>query len=102
MSQSAPMAVPSPQRGEAERDAGQPSASPVEQGLVDLCLAERVKRALRAAGYPPLRAVEACACGPLVVLRGRVASYYLKQVAQATALGVPGVGQLRNDVEVGQ
>jgi osmotically-inducible protein OsmY len=66
----------------------------------DLCVAERVERALRATGYPPLRAVEVSVCGQLVILRGRVPSYYMKQFAQAAALALPGVRELRNDVEV--
>jgi len=33
-------------------------------------------------------------------LKGRVPSYYLKQVAQQTALSVPNVDQVRNDLEV--
>jgi osmotically-inducible protein OsmY len=63
-------------------------------------LAERVARALRATGYPALRAVEVSAHGGLIVLHGRVPSYYLKQLAQAGALTVPGVQELRNDLEV--
>jgi hypothetical protein len=36
----------------------------------------------------------------LVVLRGAVPSYYLKQVAQETALHVPGIRRLRNELKV--
>jgi osmotically-inducible protein OsmY len=82
------------------RDTGQTAALLAAQGLADLCLAERVERALRATGYPCLRAVEVAVCGRLVVLRGRVPSYYMKQLAQAAALDVEGVPELRNDVEV--
>jgi osmotically-inducible protein OsmY len=35
-----------------------------------------------------------------ITLRGRVPSYYMKQVAQATALAVTGVRGLRNELEV--
>ncbi len=70
------------------------------QSLVDLCLAERIERALRATGYSPLRAVAVAVCGRLVILRGRVPSYYLKQLAQAAAMEVAGVGEVRNDVQV--
>jgi osmotically-inducible protein OsmY len=100
MSQSAPGVLLSPQHDEAARNADRAAALLVAQGLVDLCLAERVEGALRATGYSCLRAVAASVCGQLVVLRGRVPSYYLKQIAQAAALGVPGVRELRNDVEV--
>jgi osmotically-inducible protein OsmY len=70
------------------------------QSLVDLCLVERVERALRATGYSPLRAVEVSVRGQLVILRGRVPSYYMKQLAQAVAMGVAGTRELRNDVDV--
>jgi osmotically-inducible protein OsmY len=63
-------------------------------------LAERIDRALRANGYPALRTIEVSAQDGRVVLKGRVPSYYMKQVAQATALTVAGVQELWNGVEV--
>jgi osmotically-inducible protein OsmY len=72
------------------------------QSLEDLRLAERVERALRATGYGPLRGIEVTVHGRLVILGGRVPSYHLKQVAQTTALAVPGVHHARNDLEVGR
>jgi hypothetical protein len=68
----------------------------------DLCLAECVERALRATGYGPLRGVEVTVHARLVILGGRVPSYYLKQVAQVTALAVPGARLIRNDLDVGR
>jgi osmotically-inducible protein OsmY len=101
MTQSAARVVPpSGRHGDEERSASQAAALLVAQSLLDLCLAERVERALRATGYPPLRVVEVSVCGQLVVLRGRVPNYYMKQVAQAVATDVAGVRELRNDVEV--
>jgi osmotically-inducible protein OsmY len=82
-----------------ERNANQ-AALLLAQSLVDLCLAERIEHALRATGYPALRAVEVSVCGGVVILQGRVPSYYLKQLAQATAMEIAGVRELRNDVEV--
>jgi osmotically-inducible protein OsmY len=66
----------------------------------DLYLAERVERALRATGYGPLRGIEVTVHARLVILGGRVPSYYLKQVAQTTALAVRGARHVRNDLEV--
>jgi osmotically-inducible protein OsmY len=63
-------------------------------------LAERVERALRATGYGPLRGIEVTVQARLVILGGRVPSYHLKQVAQTTALAVPGAHQVRNDLAV--
>ena len=55
---------------------------------------------LRATGYGPLRGIEVTVQARLVILGGRVPSYYLKQVAQAAAMAVPGARQVRNDLDV--
>ena len=78
----------------------QSAARLLQQSQEDFCLAERVERALRATGYGPLRGIEVSVDARLVILGGRVPSYYLKQVAQTTALAVPGVRHLRNDLDV--
>src|SRR5262249_37088822 len=85
-----------------ERDAI-PAAPPLPtQSPEDLRLAERVRFALRATGYGPLRGAEVTVRARLVTLGGRVPSYYLKQVAQATVLAVPGVHQVCNNLDVCQ
>jgi osmotically-inducible protein OsmY len=70
------------------------------QSLEDLHVAEGVGRALCATGYPALRTIEVSVCSGQAVLRGRIRSYYMKQVAQAVALAVPGVVGLCNELEV--
>ena len=75
-------------------------ASLLMQHSDDPSLAENVKRALRATGHGSLRGIEVAGHARLVILKGRVPSYYLKQVAQQTALSVPNVDQVRNDLEV--
>jgi osmotically-inducible protein OsmY len=84
-----------------ERTDGVQVAPLLMPSVEDLRLAERVERALRATGYGPLRGIQVRVQARLVILGGRVPSYYLKQVAQAAALAVPGAHQVRNDVEVG-
>ena len=88
--------LPTRQRGDEPLDA----AVLATQCLEDLRLAERVARALRATGYPALRTIDVTVSNRLVFLEGRVPSYYMKQVAQAVVLDVPGVRELRNDLEV--
>jgi osmotically-inducible protein OsmY len=83
-----------------ETGAARRTAPLLRQRQEDLGLAERVERALRATGYGPLRGVEVSVHGRYVILRGRVPSYYLKQVAQTTALSVSGARHLRNDLDV--
>lgn len=72
----------------------------VAEILEDLRLAQRVERELQMTGYLPLRTILVSASGRFVILQGRVPSYYLKQVAGITALGVMGVEELRNDLEI--
>jgi osmotically-inducible protein OsmY len=57
-------------------------------------------KALRLTGYAALRAVRVVANGQMVILRGRVPSYHLKQVAQTAAMDVAGVRELHNELEV--
>jgi osmotically-inducible protein OsmY len=63
-------------------------------------LIEAIDRALRATGYPALRAIEVDACRGVVGLCGRVPSYYQKQLAQATVQRVAGVRVVDNGIEV--
>ncbi|HEY7422952.1 MAG TPA: BON domain-containing protein [Gemmataceae bacterium] len=83
-----------------EKDALQATAQLLTQSLEALRLAERVERALCATGYGPLRRIEVAVHARLVILAGRVPSYYLKQVAQATVQAVPGAHRIRNDLDV--
>ena len=78
----------------------QRKGSACSQAVRCLSLAERIERALRTNGYPALRTIQASVEGRRVVLKGRVPSYYMKQMAQAVTLDVAGVQDLRNDVEV--
>ncbi len=74
--------------------------SPFMHSVMDLDLAERAERALRATGYPPLRTIELAVHDLRVTLRGRVPSYHMKQMARAGILGIPGVAEVRNEVDV--
>lgn len=85
---------------DVEKGARQTAAPLPKQSLEDLHLAERVERALRAAGYGPLCTVVVSINNRVVHLAGQVPSYYLKQIAQTTALAVPGAHQIHNDLDV--
>lgn len=60
----------------------------------------QVDQRLRATGHLPLRELHVCIAEGLVILRGCVPTYYLKQLAQAVVLGLPGVNEVQNDVDV--
>ena len=85
-----------------EKHAPEATTPLLTQSLEDQNLAERVERALRTRGYWALHAVRVSVRARVVFLEGRVSSYYLKQLAQATALAVPGAHQIRNDLDVVQ
>ncbi|MEX1096147.1 MAG: BON domain-containing protein [Planctomycetales bacterium] len=63
-------------------------------------LRERVGRALLESGYQRLRFLTVDVEGGRVVLRGRVPSYYFKQVAQTVAMNAARPASLRNDLDV--
>jgi hypothetical protein len=92
--------LPSRRYTDAEKDALESDARSLSQSLEDLCLSEKVACALRWTGYWPLGNIGVTVHAQLVILTGRVRSYYLKEFAQEIALAVPGVHQIRNDLEV--
>lgn len=63
-------------------------------------VAGEIELALRATGYQSLRSVKTRVAEGLVILRGRVPSYYLKQKAQTVVLEVPGVTEVQNELDV--
>lgn len=76
-------------------DAAPRSASPA-----DARVAEKIEQALRLTGYLSLRDLEIFVAEGLVVLRGRLPSYYLKQVTQAAVRAVLGVREVRDELDV--
>ena len=99
MSQTAdPLMLPA-QKGSDEAGI-EATAFHVAEILEDVRVAEGVERTLRATGHISLRDVQVSVSGRVVIVQGRVPSYYLKETAQTAALSVLGVEQLRNDLEV--
>jgi osmotically-inducible protein OsmY len=101
MTQSAALSPAFRPRAGADRDAHQTNCL-LAHCPEDRHLAQRVERALHATGYGPLRGIAVSVQARLVILEGRVPSYHLKQVAQASVLSVAGVNQVRNDLRVGR
>ncbi|MCC7423998.1 MAG: BON domain-containing protein [Planctomycetaceae bacterium] len=71
-----------------------------QRPVLDVALAASALAALRRTNYLPLCRVEVTAAGGRVVLVGRVPRHHLKQVAQTIVKGVPGVVEVRNEIEV--
>jgi osmotically-inducible protein OsmY len=59
-----------------------------------------VERALRATGHRALRELRVVQQGAILVLHGQVPTYHMKQLAQATAITIPGIEQVQNEVHV--
>ena len=91
---------PTRENSNKEKDAPQATDSPFAESPEDDHLADRVERALHATGYGDLRIVRVSVLARIVILGGRVSSYYLKQIAQVTTQAVPGVHQIRNGLDV--
>jgi osmotically-inducible protein OsmY len=68
--------------------------------LQDGALVEEVARAISSSGHIPEGHVEVSSADGAVKLRGRVGSYYQKQIAQTLALNVIGRRRLVNEIEV--
>ena len=66
----------------------------------DVNRAERVERAMQATGYGVLRNIQVIVDADIVYLVGCVPTYYLKQIAQATALAIPGIQVIHNRLDV--
>jgi len=61
---------------------------------------EAVAQALRTTGHAALRSLDIEISGGIVILWGRVPSYYQKQLAQETVQRVDGVLGIANGLEV--
>jgi len=66
----------------------------------DVVLSRIVERAFAANGYMPLDVIEVNVHEGFVTLKGRVPSYYLKQMAQTAIIGHDGIERIQNEIEV--
>jgi osmotically-inducible protein OsmY len=76
------------------------ASTPVEGDREAGRIADRVASTLRAHSHHVLRAVTCEAEGSVVVLRGCLPTYYLKQLAQTLAARTDGVRQVDNQIVV--
>jgi osmotically-inducible protein OsmY len=64
-------------------------------------ITEIARAVLQQSAYTEIRELSCDFNGGVLTLRGRVPTYYLKQVAQEAVADVPGVIEVCNGVEVG-
>jgi osmotically-inducible protein OsmY len=77
-----------------------PATTPRPPDPHDRDLEDRVRNYLYGYQMPTLRQVEVVACNGAVVLRGRLASFYQKQLCLSCAARVAGVLRLIDELEV--
>lgn len=65
-----------------------------------LSLTELVRASFEKLGYQQLNAIELDANNDVLVMKGTLGSFYLKQIAQSVAIKVPGVRSVDNQIEV--
>ncbi|HEX3869110.1 MAG TPA: BON domain-containing protein [Pirellulales bacterium] len=66
----------------------------------DCVVTERANARLRMSAYSPVRQVACAFDKGVLVLRGRLRSFFHKQIAQETVANLEGVRQIRNEIEV--
>jgi osmotically-inducible protein OsmY len=74
----------------------QPGLLPSEQERIEAAARSRLRRS----GYGQLQVVSCEFHEGVLTLRGRVSSYYLKQVVQSLVMRMDGVVEVNNRVEV--
>jgi BON domain len=67
---------------------------------VNVGIAKTARKRLKASPHTPLRSIRCEVHEGVLVLRGQVTSYYIKQLAQETVRTLEGVGAIINVVEV--
>jgi hypothetical protein len=102
-SQLTPLARPFPKEANMQvLAASAPTDCPETESAGSECVALEVRRRLHSTGYHLLRLIESEYCNGTIVLRGRVPSYYLKQMAQSVLLTNPLVETIVNLIEVNE
>lgn len=67
---------------------------------LSLSPADAARRIFRESPYPSIRELQCSFRDGVLVIAGRVSSYYLKQLAQIAVLHLEGVRRIQNLVEV--
>lgn len=75
-----------------------PNLPPAHSG--DGEVSDRAEAVLRGSPFLALRRVSCEYCGGVLTLRGCLPTYYLKQLAQSSVVGIQGVEQVRNEIAV--
>lgn len=64
------------------------------------CAIELLRISFDQLGYQQLNNIECELDGDVLVLSGKLKSFYLKQIAQTVAIKIPGVESVENRIEV--
>lgn len=66
----------------------------------EITLEDKVRISFERLGYPQLNAIELTADGDIMLMTGKLNSFYLKQIAQTVAIKIPGIRSVENQIEV--
>jgi osmotically-inducible protein OsmY len=80
------------------RELGQPMT--INERNTEQRLLIEIAEAMERTKHPPLRQIDLHYDAGRVILMGLVPTYFLKQLAQATAMSVPGVDRIENQLRV--
>jgi osmotically-inducible protein OsmY len=72
----------------------------VDESALAVRIADQAKQRLGGTSYQFLRFVDCCFQNGVLTLRGRVPSFYLKQMAQSVLANLEGVDRIDNRVDV--
>lgn len=94
--------ISSPERSLSSRARSNPAREPSEshRESSDQQTVTLVHHALHSTGYPQLTQLQVYFEHGRVTLQGRLATYFLKQVAQTAAISVAAVREIDNDIRV--
>lgn len=68
--------------------------------LNSVSIEDLARKAFDQIGYSQLNGIELESKGDVLLLKGQLNSFYLKQVAQSVAVKIPGVQTVQNEIEV--
>jgi len=85
---------------EKTRETGWPEPTAISRRHEKETIEARATRRLCRSPYRSVRLVTCDFHEGMLTLRGRVSSYYLKQIAQTAVLGIEGVEEINNHLEV--
>ena len=68
--------------------------------LPEISVEDRVRMSFDRLGYPQLNAIKLTGNGNVMLMTGKLNSFYLRQIAETVAIKVPDISLVENKIEV--